>query len=195
MDTSLVQGSIALLGTMATCDQLATRIRRILSSAVPSSVEVKVVPLPREPGLVFNVGIRAGTTNHRFLTGWAGEGWPGDVKKLVQLVPKVEVVVATKMSINAKAWLEELGIGWIDEAGGASINRSSGLVIVRESAREKNRPEVSNRWSRSMLAVAEAVLSGITPTVESIETTTGLSRNATATGLSRLENLGLLKRT
>ena len=55
-------------------------------------------------------------------------------------------------------------------------------------------PESSSRWSRSTLAVAEAALSGIAPTVENIENTTGLSRNATATGLARLERLGLLER-
>jgi DNA-binding MarR family transcriptional regulator len=51
------------------------------------------------------------------------------------------------------------------------------------------------RWTRSTLAVAEAALSGITPTVESIEQATGLSRHATATALSRLEDLGFLERS
>jgi SOS-response transcriptional repressor LexA len=45
-----------------------------------------------------------------------------------------------------------------------------------------------------MLAVAEAALSGITPTVESIEKATGLSRHATASALARLEHLGFLER-
>lgn len=194
-DTSLVQGSIVILGTMATLDQLATRIRRILTNALPSSAEVKVVPRPHEVGPAFDVTVRTGATKHRFLAGWAGEGWPGDVKKLMLLVPKLEIVVASKLSISAKALLEEQGIGWIGEAGETNINQSSGLIIVRDLAPVRSRqPEVSGRWSRSMLAVAEAALSGITPTVENIEKTTGLSRNATATGLARLEKLGLLER-
>jgi hypothetical protein len=50
------------------------------------------------------------------------------------------------------------------------------------------------RWTRSTLAVAEAALSGIIPTVEGIEQATGLSRHATANALSRLEDLGFLER-
>ena len=109
-------------------------------------------------------------------------------------VPKVEVAVASNLSDNAKTWLAGRGIGWIDEAGEANITRSSGLVVVREPARAWAEPERSARWSRSTLAVAEAALSGITPTVEKIETATGLSRNATAKGLARLERLGFLER-
>jgi hypothetical protein len=45
-----------------------------------------------------------------------------------------------------------------------------------------------------MLAVSEAALSGVTPTVESIEQATGLSRHATANALSRLESLDFLER-
>ena len=45
-----------------------------------------------------------------------------------------------------------------------------------------------------MLAVAEASLSGVLPTVASTEQATGLSRHATAVALSRLEQLGHLNR-
>jgi hypothetical protein len=46
-----------------------------------------------------------------------------------------------------------------------------------------------------MLAAAEAVLAGVTPTVEAIETATGISRGASANALARLEKLGLLHRS
>jgi hypothetical protein len=116
------------------------------------------------------------------------------VEELVRLVPQVKVVVAINLSDNAKSLLAGQGIGWIDEAGEANIAMPSGLVIVREPTRTESRTEASLRWSRSTLTVAEAALSGIAPTVENIESTTGLSRNATATGLARLERLGLLER-
>lgn len=179
---------------MATPDQLATRVRRILAGALPSSARVQVDPRGGERGSAFDVTVQAGATNHRFLAGWAGEGWPSDVEELVRLVPHVEVAVAINLSDNAKSWLAGQGIGWIDEGGGANIAMTSGLVIVREPARALARVDGSSRWSRSTLAVAEAALSGIVPTVKSIESTTGLSRNATATGLARLERLGLLER-
>jgi len=40
-----------------------------------------------------------------------------------------------------------------------------------------------------MLAAAEAVLAGVTPTVEAIETATGISRGASANALARMEEV------
>ena len=36
---------------------------------------------------VFTVSIRTGTVTHDLLTGWAGEGWPADVERLLRLTP------------------------------------------------------------------------------------------------------------
>jgi len=179
---------------MAVGDQLQTRVRRILVAALPHSVWVDVVSREDGIGSAFDVTVQAGATNHRFLAGWAGEGWPADVEELVRLVPGVEVAVATNLSDGARTWLAGRGIGWVDEAGHAEIVQSSGLVISREPARPWTRSEPSVRWSRSTLAAAEAALSGVASTVESIERATGLSRNASATALHRLERLGLLAR-
>lgn len=179
---------------MASTDQLATRVRRILAGALPSSVLVHVVPRSQEEAPAFDVIIEAGATSHRFVAGWAGEGWPGDAEELARHVPTIEVAVARKLSDSAKAWLAGRGIGWIDESGDANITRSSGLVLVRDSVRASTSSVRPPRWSGSTLAVAEAVISGITPTVERIETATSMSRNATATGLARLERLGYLDR-
>jgi len=91
-------------------------------------------------------------------------------------------------------WVEREGLGWADEAGRADISMKSGLVIFRQSSTIRQRRGPSMGWTRSTLAVAEAALSGTTPTVESIEQATGLSRHATANALSRLEDLGFLER-
>ena len=179
---------------MATPEQLATRVRRILTAALPTGIRVEVTARGQEGGSAFDVSIQTGATDHRFLAGWAGEGWPRDVEELVRLVPHVRVAVAINLSDNAKSLLSGQGIGWIDEVGEANIVMPSGLVIVREQSRTAGGAKASSRWSRSTLAVAEAALSGIAPTVNNIEISTGLSRNATASGLARLERLGLLER-
>jgi len=106
----------------------------------------------------------------------------------------MEVIVATNLSAGARRWLSQAGLDWVDEAGHAEISRPSGLVVSREPKLVPTRREHSDRWSRSTLAAAEAALSGVAPTVESIEQATGLSRHATATALARLERLGLLER-
>jgi hypothetical protein len=187
---------MTILRSMVELDQLETRVRRILATALPGTLRVAVAPRRDGSASSFDVTVEAGVAHHRFLAGWAGEGWPGDVEELVRLVPGVEVAIAANLSDRARDWLAGRGVGWVDEAGHAEIIRPSGLVISREPARPAPRPASSStRWSRSTLAVAEAALSGTIPTVENIEKVTGLSRNATATALHKLEGLGLLQRS
>ncbi|MGH9304923.1 MAG: hypothetical protein ACRDZ5_11010, partial [Acidimicrobiales bacterium] len=76
---------------MAGSDELETRVRRILAAALPGTLPVVVARRSGGPGSSFDVTVEAGTADHRFLAGWAGEGWPGDVDELVHLVPQVEV--------------------------------------------------------------------------------------------------------
>jgi len=179
---------------MAALDQLSTRVRRVLSAALPRGTWVDARPRSAAAGPAFDVRVQAGAGEHRFLAGWAGEGWPADVEELLSLVPTVEVVVAASLSDGARTWLDDKGIDWIDAAGHASINRPSGLVIVRESATPVTRSASGARWLQSTLAVSEAVLSGVVPTVERVEQATELSRNATAKALDSLERLGFLNR-
>ena len=179
---------------MTAPDQLSTRVRRILSAALPRGTWVDARSRSAVAGPAFDVRVQAGAGEHRFLAGWAGEGWPADVEELLSLVPTVEVVVAASLSDGARAWLDDKGIDSIDAAGHASINRPSGLVIVREPATPVTRSASGARWLQSTLAVAEAVLSGVVPTVERVEQATELSRNATAKALDSLERLGFLNR-
>ena len=184
-----------MLGSMAELNQLETRVRRILAMALPGTLRVAVARRGEGPGSSFEVTVQAGAADHRFLAGWAGEGWPRDVEELVGLVPGVEVAVAANLSDGARDWLARRGIGWVDEVGHAEIARPSGLVISREPGSPPSRPASSStRWSRSTVAAAEAALSGTVPTVENIEKATDLSRNATATALHKLERLGFLQR-
>lgn len=179
---------------MPTGEQLPNRIRRILTAALPDGLRVDVRPRRPTTARAYDVTVWAGVGEHRFTAGWAGEGWPADVEQLASLTPDLEVVVATRLSDGARKWLSEAGLGWVDEAGHAEIMRRSGLVISKEPTHPRTQPERPAHWNRSTLAVAEAALAGTMPTVEAIELETGLSRNATAGALARLERLGLLDR-
>lgn len=178
---------------MRASEQLGARVRRLLVSVLPDALRVNVKPR-QAAGPAFNVTVEAGATKHRFIAGWAGEGWPSDVERLAHLVPDIDVVAAVHLSDGARTWLGREGLGWADEAGYADIGLKSGLVIFRQPRNDRKRRESPTRWTRSALAAAEAALSGIAPTVESIERATGLSRHATANALSRLEDLGFLER-
>lgn len=178
---------------MKPSEQLAARVRRLLVSVLPHGLQADVKPR-QAAGPAFDVTVVAGAMKHRFVVGWAGEGWPSDVERLVHLAREAEVVAAARLSDGARTRLDGMGLGWADEAGHADINLLSGLVILRQPHAVAVSREAPARWTGSMLAVAEAALSGITPTVHGIEHATGLSRHATADALSRLERLGFLER-
>jgi Transcriptional regulator, AbiEi antitoxin, Type IV TA system len=180
---------------MTSAEQLTVRVKGALMRVLPESVRLAVTAADRSRVAPrFDVTVWSGATKHQFTVGWAGEGWPADVERLANLVPDVDVVAAANLSDGARGWLTQKDLGWVDEDGRADIRRPSGLVIFREPAGVRTPREHPNRWTRSMLTVAEAGLSGVEPTVESIERATGLSRNATTSALDRLERLGLLYR-
>ncbi len=174
---------------------LETSVRNAATAVLPRGVRVAVKPARAQAAPTFHVMIRAGSAEHRFLAGWAGEGWPADVERLTAAVPDVEVVFAKQLSRGAKDWLLAHQRGWVDESGDANVSLSTGLIIVREARTRQVKTEARIKWTRTMLAAAEAVLAGVTPTVEAIETATGISRGASANALARMEKLGLLHRS
>ena len=175
--------------------ELATSVRNALISALPRGVSVTVEPGQARAVPTFHVTIHAGSGEHRFLAGWAGEGWPADVERLTAAVSEVDVVFAKQLSRGAKDWLLAHQRGWVDETGDANVSLSTGLIIVREARTRQVKVETPIKWTRTMLAAAEAVLAGATPTVEAIQVATGRSRGGTANALARLEKLGLLHRS
>ncbi|HVB51766.1 MAG TPA: hypothetical protein VND89_08545 [Acidimicrobiales bacterium] len=174
---------------------LATSVRNAAIAALPRGVRVTVTQVQAQAAPTFHVMIHAGSGEHQFLAGWAGEGWPADVERLTAAVPDVDVVFAKQFSRGAKDWLLDHQRGWVDESGDANVSLSTGLVIVREARTRQVKAEAPIKWTRTMLVAAEAILAGVTPTVEAIETSTGISRGASANALARMEKLGLLHRT
>ena len=78
-----------------------------------------------------------------------GEQWPENA-----------VLLARSLSPGAIEWLRERGANWADEAGQARIVGPGGLVVIRELARPPGREGAprSFSWSKSAIAVAEAIL-------------------------------------
>jgi hypothetical protein len=170
-------------------------VRNATIAALPRGVIVAVEPGQVQTVPTFHVVIHAGSGEHRFLAGWAGEGWPADVERLIAAAPDVDVVFAKQLSSGAKDWLLDHQRGWVDDGGDANVSLSTGLVVVREARTRQVKTETPIKWTRTMLAAAEAILAGVTPTVEAIETSTGISRGASANALARMEKLGLLHRS
>ena len=93
---------------------LETSVRNAATAVLPRGVRVAVKPARAQAAPTFHVMIRAGSAEHRFLAGWAGEGWPADVERLTAAVPDVEVVFAKQLSRGAKDWLWAHQRGWVD---------------------------------------------------------------------------------
>jgi hypothetical protein len=95
---------------------------------------------------------------------WAGEGWPQDVRRVAATVgepwPENAVLLARSLSPGAIEWLRERGANWADETGQARIIGPGGLVVIRELAQPPDKGSVprSFSWSKSAIAVAEAIL-------------------------------------
>jgi hypothetical protein len=95
---------------------------------------------------------------------WAGEGWPQDVRRVAGTAgerwPENAVLLARSLSPGAIEWLRERGANWADEAGQARIVGPGGLVVIRELAQplERRSAPRSFSWSKSAIAIAEAIL-------------------------------------
>lgn len=173
---------------------MAARIRGATIAVVPPRVRVVVTPGQAGPVPTFSIAIYAGSTEHRFLAGWAGQGWPADVERLSTIAPDVEVVFAKHLSRGARDWLTAHHRGWVDESGNVNLSLSTGLIILRDVRVHQAKTEAPVTWTRTMIAAAEAILAGVRPTVEAVEAATGISRGASANALARMEKLGLLHR-
>jgi len=180
---------------MENAKNLTSRVRNAAINVLPAGLRVVVHARPHTVIPIFDVAILTLAGEQHFSAVWAGKGWPADVERAIGLAPSVDAVVAVKISEGAQDWLAAHQRGWVDESGNASISLPTGLVIVREARRDRVEREAPDRWTRTMLAAAEAALAGVPPTVEAIESKTMMSRGAAANALSRLERMGLLSRS
>lgn len=128
----------------------------------------------------------------RVRAAWAGEGWLGDIRALLDRSgDDVDVVVARRMSPGARVAVADAGLGWVDEAGAAEVSLP-GLVVSRSGRRDAN-TKPTPRWTPSVIGTAEALLVGTRPTVAEVERETGLSAGAATKALATLTTFGLLE--
>jgi len=125
---------------------------------------------------------------------WGGEGWTKDVQPIVtSRVDRPDVVVARRMSPGAREILEQAHVGWADEAGAAEI--AVGTLVVSRTGRPDPPKDRPVRWTPGVLAVAEALLCGVRPTVKATGEATGLSSGSCAHALQVLGDLELVEAT
>lgn len=155
-----------------------------LRAVLPVSTEMLSVA---ERGAVAEVRVAARPVH----LGWAGEGWTGDVRTLVENSPLVDVVAARRVSPGARKLLDDAGIGWVDELGNAEI--SIGTLVISRMGRAESTPVRPQRWTPGFVSVAEAILCGIDATVAATANATGLSTGTCTNALRMLTDVGLLE--
>lgn len=170
------------------------RLKRATLGITPRGAQIEVSRVD-QVAQTFDVSIHLGTTTHMLRVGWAGEGWPADVQRLLQIAPGLDAVAAHSLSAGARELLDAHDVGWFDESGAANVVLSSGLIVLREGRpRPPNSVTAQSTWTKSTIAVAEAVLTNVPPLVNAVQSATGLSRGAVAKALGQLERDGVLER-
>lgn len=167
---------------MGSVQRGGTRAEQALLAVLPRSVDVR--------SGVADDGVDLIVNGHPLRVMWAGEGQLGDVRRvLAQHHSMPDIVVGRVLSPGARAELTQAGVGWVDETGAAEI--ALGTIVVSRSGRPAKRA-VPKRWTRSVLAVAEAALCGITATASAMRDATGLSMGSCVNALRVLTDLELL---
>jgi hypothetical protein len=162
----------------------ARRVEAAVRAILPPGADVQVA---RVAGPVVELKVNG----RRLRARWAGEGWLRQVRAvLADETGKPDLVVARRMSPGAREALAEAQIGWADESGAAEI--ALGNLIVSRSGRPDAPVKKPARWTPAVLAVAEALLCGVNPTVAATEAATGLSTGSCTNALRVLTDLGLL---
>ncbi len=161
----------------------ARRIRSALQAVLPASVKVK--PARDDPHADFVIN------EVPIQVKWAGRGWPRDVKPLLgRRGRRPDLVVGHHMSPGARQTLAQAGIGWLDETGAAEF--AIGPIVVSRTGQPDDTVGRPAGWTPAVLAVAEALLCDVRPTVSAVEAATGLSTGSCTKALRFLTDQGLL---
>ena len=159
--------------------------RHILMALMPPGVRPAITADSKRPlDLTLSVAgqkLRARFVKHANLAA---------VHAAVSQMPKPQVLLLSQATLAIRQFLTQNAIGWVDQTGSAQIVAGS-LFISRDSAKVL-RPDRSARWTRSMLGVAEAMLTGTPGTVSAVSAATGLAASSAATALTSLSRLHLL---
>lgn len=112
------------------------------------------------------------------------------IKDAITMKPKPDVLLLPRITPAIREFLEQHFIGWVDQTGSAQI--SSGLLIISRDKFQVLHQKRQLNWTRSMLGVAEALLTGAQGTVSAIKAATGLAPSSAATALNVLSEMHLL---
>ena len=165
-------------------DPIIERVLSAFRAVLPAATRVKLVAAHGQR-------VELAIAGQRVRAQWLSTGLPGDVRERAAMRPRPDVAVARALSPGAKDALSRLRIGWIDETGAAELALKT-IVVSRSGRPQPPAPRRTEQWTPALLAVAEALLCGVRPTVEATCEATELSGGACGNALRRLTDAGLL---
>lgn len=104
--------------------------------------------------------------------------------------PRPDVIAASRLSVASRQAITKEGIYWADESGAASIE--AGSMVIALSGQIPAVRRSSTDWTPAAIGIAEAILSGTTPTAEAVAAATGHSLSTAVRVLAFLVGRGLL---
>ena len=160
------------------------RAEDAVRAVLPGAAKVRVGDVDAGVDIVVN--------DHPFVIAWIGDGRLADAKRVLSTRRgRPDIAVARHMSPGAREALAGAGIGWVDETGAAEI--AAGTIVISRPGRPPKPTGPPERWTPSVIAVAEALLCGTKATVAATEEATGLSNGSCTTALRVLTHFGLLE--
>ncbi len=159
------------------------RLVSAFRAVLPRAATLKVSTV-NSTDATFTVGSR------RLQVRWVGRGGLRQVRDVLGLRERPDVIVGSEISLAARELATQAGLGWVDETGAAEIAVGN-IVISRTGARRAKTYEPS--WSPAVIGVAEALLCGVPATVAAATGATGHSTSSVAGALAALSKWGLLE--
>ncbi|NOX24473.1 MAG: hypothetical protein GXP36_15470 [Actinobacteria bacterium] len=163
------------------------RVEAGLRAVIPDSVDLALRAGRDSPAGAFEASIRGRVLNVE----WVGHAWLSVIEKLLARSARPDIIVGYRVSPASRQALTEAGIGWVETTGAAEIETD--FLVVSRTGETRLVKKTLNSWTRAVLGVAEAILTGVEPTVSATHEATGLSVGACIKALRALTDMQLLE--
>lgn len=173
---------------MTTQSGIGHRIGAALRAVLPKTIDLDLDDLTAySSAREFKVKIRGKPL--RVI--WVSSAWLRIVEEILSRRVRPDIVVGERVPPASRDALAESGIGWVETSGAAHIETD--FLVVSRSGEHRRKERAKSGWTPAALGVAEAILTGVKPTVSATHETTGLSVGACTKALRLLTGLGLLE--
>jgi hypothetical protein len=165
-------------------NSLLNRVRTLFATILPMGTRITVEQLD-------DIDVTVNVAGTPLRVRFAGRGDFRGVQMALKARPRPDVIAASRLSVASRQAIAKEGINWADERGAASIE--AGSMVIALSGQIPSVRRLSTDWTPAAIGVAEAILSGTTPTAEAVAAATGHSLSTAVRVLAFLVGRGLLE--